>query len=843
MARHIEALDGGLWTSEDAALLEPGQLTRTQNAIYLPGDRQLQRARGRASAGTVTAAGTVDVGGLRDIEFDNGDHLLFAMASAHYFYSTVGDSLTFVTAASAIATGDQLEVVHYRNRFFFLNGVTADASSTGTNLTVYLSATAASGTPIVRQHGLLPVEAAPVSAASATSFSQTVTGYYEYWTTEVAKLTQDGATLSLESAFSSDTGPTTIYVSSTGMAPILSMPPTRNPITTHWRIYRSPKKDKESDKKFPSGFMIAEQVTATAQAIDGSTTSSASASATNFNSSGNFFDWTNPGNLTTAGGASFASASGAAIIPVEKNQAIFGFGLGGFSGNVKGVQLSLQGYISGGVTAGGVPIQATIGVRASGSGAFKPRGGILEPDTASRSGLITATGAGVQTITLGGSGDRWFASDTAALADSEFDANFMVKLSMSKPATTIGVRRPVVTVFYGATVDSVVQYPAVVYTFGDIVSQVSKNHPPPNASTGDLFQDSLVVNDTSNPALIRWSFPGEPESFPPTYFLDFETRENDQVRLVKVVNSVLMVGLDSSLWAVNYLPSERDSSFDRGQALRAISKNYGVVNPMCACTFSTDDSPELLAFVSQHGIHITDGYNFTTQTNGLNWDGVISRTSTATPISLNNDREREELLFYYRNEALDPETFMCLHLSYAADHIQGRQLKISGPVHMRNVSGGQFGSLKSAWPVQRSSGATDIFLGYGSATAAGGGTVYRESGTTIPATDSTVKWSSRVMYLAGMGNEFVAGDVYGYCGAYGGSPVITYTAQNRKTNDTGPATIYSKNITLGGQRLHKISPRAAFEGMQVTAQITATTFSQSNIIIDGEQFGEEDSGR
>jgi len=100
------------------------------------------------------------------------------------------------------------------------------------------------------------------------------------------------------------------------------------------------------------------------------------------------------------------------------------------------------------------------------------------------------------------------------------------------------------TVYYAGTVDSVVPFPAVAYTFGDIIAQVAKNGPAPSSSTGDLFEDQLVVNDVSNPALIRWSYPGDPEAFPATYYLDFETRQNDRVTNIKVVNGRLIIMLD-----------------------------------------------------------------------------------------------------------------------------------------------------------------------------------------------------------------------------------------------------------------------------------------------------------
>ena len=851
MPRRVEPLNGGLNNGEDPAFLRPGQLADMRNCIYLPGGQALQRARGRTAFGQVSASAVGSaINGLRDITFDNGNAYLIAMSSGAYSSAAVGDTGTFgAITVTSTNYGSQLEAIHYRNRFYLLNGVSADASSTGTNLTLYLTATAISNLITARQMGMLPVIAAPFVTASASAFSQTVTGYYEYWTTEVAKITQDGAILTLESAFNSNTGPTTVFVSSTGMAPIIQMPAIVNPITTHWRIYRSPKKDSAKDKKFPTGFMISELGTATAVSanfvVDTSSLVSAAGTASNANTSAPFADFSNAVTGASAVGGASAAASGTSLTTVS--QAWYGFNFGGFKGPVKGIQLEVGAKVTG--TPGTVPLTMTIGKRAV-DGNFTTVsvpagfGGITVqvPKTASKSANITATA--VQVLSYGASADRWFSSDQAALVDSDFDSNFMVRASFHANAQ-VAIDYIFASAWYGGPVDGTIQYPAVVYTFGDITTQVSKNFPPPNASTGDVFEDALVVNDVSNPSVIRWSFPGDPESFPPTYYLDFETRENDQVRLIRVVNSILIVALDASVWAINYLPSERDSSFDRGKAMRAISKTYGCFGPMCATTFSPDGGPEILAFVSDTGIHGTDGRSFTTYTSDLDWRTIISTTSTSNPIALINDRERQELLFYYRNDALANETYMCLHLNYAPEHMNRGMLKISGPVHMRNFnsSGSLRASLESAWTVQRSTGATDVYLGYGgTATGASAGFVLRETGTTIPAEDQTMRYVTRRMYQNGLGNEWVGREVYGYCGSYNNSPIITYTAQNTKTGDSGPATVYSKTVTLRGQKLHKVEPRFKFEGAQITAQITASAFAQHSLIIEGEEFGVEDAG-
>jgi hypothetical protein len=156
-------------------------------------------------------------------------------------------------------------------------------------------------------------------------------------------------------------------------------------------------------------------------------------------------------------------------------------------------------------------------------------------------------------------------------------------------------------------------------------------------------------------------------------------------------------------------------------------------------------------------------------------------------------------------------------------------------------------SLESAWTVRRSSGAQDVFLGYGgTATGAGAGFVYRETGTTIPAQDDRLQWSTRRMYLAGEGSEWKLAEMYGQTDDYATAasvPNVTYTLSTTKTNDSGPITGPSKTLSLTGSRLHKVVFNAMSEGVIVTAFVTASSYAQHNLILDGEGWGDEDSGR
>jgi hypothetical protein len=849
LARHKEPLSGGLVTIRDPALLEEGQLSYMQNLIYFPDDPALHRSAGRTVFGTVSAT-AVDVNGLRDMKFDNGDHYLVAQASGKYRYAPVGVTGTFSDLAT-LNTGTQLEAVQYRNRYFFFNGVTIPVASAGvasanSNTVAYLSATSVGVTPSTRVHGLLPVNAAPATSTAASNFSQSVTGYYEYWTTEVAKITQDGAEQVLESTFEAQTGPATYFAASTAaIAPVINLPTLRNPLTTHWRVYRSPKKEAQTDKKFPVGFLISSDIsTATAGFTDSYNTASASSIPASANAAGAFSFGTSATSMFADDGVYGTLVNPfATTFPIAEG--LYAFNFGGFSGTVAGIVVELQAFISNGSAP--APITVTLGANRQSDGSFGNLfsgqhlglfGGLGH--TVAKSGLITATSAPGTTLTLGSATDRWFGGDAVGLSDTHFGPNFMVVITNSKPLTTLSVDYVKVTVYYGGSTTGVVPFPTVVYTFGDISAQVGKNGPPPSASTGDMFEGCLVTNDTSDPGVVRYSYPDAPEYFPSTYYIPFETRDNDAVQCIKVVNQKCVVGLNSSLWRINYLPSERDASFDRGKAVEAISNSFGIVNPMCACVYSPGGGQQFLAFVSNKGIHATDGHSFKTLTDDIEWRNHISLTSTSTPIALVNDPENYVLRFYYRNDGNvnANETYLELHV-----HYDGR---ISGPTHMRNFDSGSglYADLKSAWSVPRSTGDTSLYFGYGSATAAGAGKVYIENGTAIPSNDTTTKYTTRRMYLAGEGSEWELQELYGYCGNYSGAPALIYTVQNTKTDDgTGEVTKGSKSRTLGGEKLHKVQFREMLEGARITMQATASGFQQEYLLLDGTNFGLEDSGK
>src|SRR5438128_5541496 len=148
---------------------------------------------------------------------------------------------------------------------------------------------------------------------------------------------------------------------------------------------------------------------------------------------------------------------------------------------------------------------------------------------------------------------------------------------------------------------------------------------------------------------------------------------------------------------------------------------------MCAATFSITGRTEQLAFVSRQGIHATDGYNFETLTDALDWRKIISTTVTSYPICLINDPEQHALVLYYRNDTQVAslsdslpgpvsnqfETYFALRLHYGTEHLrEGGRLRISGPTHMRNYdpASDTYAGLRSAWPVVHTTGNSVIYL-------------------------------------------------------------------------------------------------------------------------------------
>jgi hypothetical protein len=828
--RLTEPLTQGLVNSRDPALLSSGELSEMRNAVYFPNAQGLTRATGRTAFGTVTATAR-NVIGIRDLTFDNADHYLLAHASAFYSTAVVGDTGTFATSLTT-TQGLSLEAIHSDNQYFVLNGTATDlaADSTATNNYVaYLSATATGTTVSWRTHGLSPVRTSPTVATATGTWTAGVTGYYEYWTTEVVEYTKDGVVQQLESTFDGvapdyKPQPVTVYISATGMQVTVNVPATpTNAAATKWRVYRAGPKELATDVLFPAGFRIGSdfEFASTTAFTDGGATTGTFASATVTASPSTF---TTPTNAIGAGDGAWAVGGGIS------SKLTLGYASFTVNEPILGLEIGITGKRDGNPGC-------LVAVSNDGGNTYSSDRAV---------GLSTSN---VEVAFIGAANDLWGMNWSAgAVLSTKF------RVRITSILSTVSIDSVRVRFTYGGTNagdQTDVPFPAVIVNQSGLTASIGSHGKPPVADTGDVYEGQLVLNDKANPSFVRYSLPLEPDYFPSIYFVDFETADNDQVTNIKTLNNRLGVFLKNSAYRLNYLPSENDATFDRGRCIDQISPSYGCYNSQCATTYTGADGRTSLAYVSDHGIHTTDLFSVQNLTDDVDWRTIVATASSA-PIALINDPDKWELLFYYRNETVsDTEHYRCLHLSYHPRHIKGGQPKLSGQVHMRNYDAGTgvYASLESAWSVKRSSGTYSVYLGYGgttaSATAAGAGMVYRENGTSLPAFNPNLSFITRRMYLAGQGKEFRLNEIYNYMAA-SGTPAVTYTLYTVKTNDPGGEVTQSttKSYTHAGGIQHKVQFNQQCEGVRIGMAMTASAsaWRDEYLVLDGEGFGQEDSG-
>jgi hypothetical protein len=153
---------------------------------------------------------------------------------------------------------------------------------------------------------------------------------------------------------------------------------------------------------------------------------------------------------------------------------------------------------------------------------------------------------------------------------------------------------------------------------------------------GCVFEDSMVLNDVSKPGRIRYSLFDNPETFPPAYYMDFETSDNDKVTNLTSTQEVMVVGLQNHLMRVNTLPSASDAEFSRGRVWGEISNAVGIVGPRAATRVTIEGLPPLVAFIDRnHGLCGTDGYRVYYLTNGFDWKPKVNLANLEPAILIN----------------------------------------------------------------------------------------------------------------------------------------------------------------------------------------------------------------
>lgn len=222
-----------------------------------------------------------------------------------------------------------------------------------------------------------------------------------------------------------------------------------------------------------------------------------------------------------------------------------------------------------------------------------------------------------------------------------------------------------VTVYYSGTSINNNGAPFRVITYRDSIGftiDVPARYNPPDSTTIESFQGSIVANDIANQTTFRWSLPGEPESWPSTYTATLTTRKDDNITCIRAVNNILLVGTPNELHRVNYLPTEADTDFREGIAHETIAGDCGIVGPLAAVRFSRAAGHTYrgfigggvgslgggthLAFVSYHNLMVTDGVTITYLNRDIRISDFIDPAHISQCVFRNYPKEQWLVLFY-----------------------------------------------------------------------------------------------------------------------------------------------------------------------------------------------------
>lgn len=779
-----EPLDGGLVTARDPATLNSGELTLANNAYYLPHDPAIHKVKGRTKYNAVALGTAGNVKGLRYLEFDDSTAIVAAHESDDIHLSAFSaETGTFasLTPISNVGSGQSMDSVHYGNKHYLLIGA-------GQNQVVKTGGA-------TRAQGMIPVPeltTAPTVTAGAWS-TALGTGFFHFLVTEVIIDTLTGD--ELESAFTGT--PLSVQITTVGSQQVTVTRSTlSNTLATNWRVYMAGPTTAETPIPLLSDFrLVAEQdianttVTVGNQALTAGRLPTANTTqVAGWATVSNVFSNTDNAGMTTA------------TFPASEYLRTFGFS--GISGTITGFEVAIRfkmtGFFPKVFGVGSNSPKLILDLTHNGTNFFPGNS-----TTYVLARLIQGVTNGYVTLIMGDPYNLWGRSSWA-LADVNANASFGIRLvygeEYSGTNATLNVDWVKIAVHSTGSARPVNlegrPFRVVTVAEAGIVTVYPADMPPPTASTGDIFEGQLILNDVQDTSMLRASLPDEVESFPGPYFVNFETKERDEITLVRRVGNKMVVALTHQLYRLNYFPRETDAEFDRGRCFEAISESHGIVGPMAGTLFSPDGGPLLLGYVSHDGLHATDAYQTKALNKDLDWRTTVTGSSLNTSM-LVNFPILEQLWLYYTISGVNK----ALVFHYNTQHRrEDGSFKVTGPVDVAAFSA----------CLARLSGA-DVLL-----TGQSGGFVYVEdrgydhnAGGTIPFSVQT-----REMYPGGYAGQITMNSMY--VRHRGDSPTATVTVTPvTRTGSGAQVTQAVKTFTAANGGAAMLPWSHIFESLQV----------------------------
>lgn len=422
------------------------------------------------------------------------------------------------------------------------------------------------------------------------------------------------------------------------------------------------------------------------------------------------------------------------------------------------------------------------------------KGGVTGSYGVEKSGLLTAnrkrSGPGV--LTLGGPSDPWGLSlSMSDIIDGTSGFGVVLYKQFSALPITHYIDGIKVTVYAGSTTITLEGNPFRTVVITDQLgtsTDAGAAGEPPIASTGDIIDGMVILNDVAEENAIVASLPGNMDAFPAGYRLPLESRDNDKVTLIRRYGTGGIIGCQNSMKRLNYFPTEKDADFTRGRCFEDIATDHGAVGPMAATLLDLPGRGSVLAYLSYNGLHWTDAITTSVLNEDLDWGSLIEPTLIQKSV-LRVYPKLYLLALYYVPEGGTRLTKV-MYFSYHPIHIKPNfKLPAVGPVSCNS------GSAASVLLL----GIPRLFTGHGT-----NGIVYLEDSGTTPITGETITPTirTRSYYLAELGYEgvierfFLVADASGNA-ATGGFTGTLYR-QNQGEAMTSIDVLTAANTAIGG---------------------------------------------
>lgn len=791
MGMQVEPVNEGLVTSRDASTLSAGELQRCENLHYRPNSPSLWKIPGSS---LVADTGSSSVSGLAYCGFDDADDRLVAQVGTEY--KAINLTTAAVSTLETITPGTTLVSVHHTDSHHLLNGANRNQVLMNDGTT--------------RRHGLAPVTSKVGLALLAGGAWDTVLAplpnTYDYWATEVWK-TDDWE---LESTYE---GLTAYIAVTSGNYVQITLPPWTN---THvpaaerfWRVYRGQPRVNAKISRFPEGNLVSE-VSGTDNTVnDGLSTTGSYAPAgtvtivTTKPSWGNS-EWTLQG---WSGSTNLASSNNSYATATINNRAdcsilalsSFGWTATTYGNPIVSIEVSVEGQRNNN--------KSILFCALSGDNGASVTDWALIP---------VIEGSTDYTYSVSGTwGRTWTPGE---LADGSFIVYLFALCTSSGSTTQIHLDHVQVRVTSGGQFETFgITFPALTIAVSDTApSSIGAHGDPPIASTGDVFQGSLVTNDIEVPTAIAYSLADQPDYFPALYRMAFDTASKDRVTNITSLNNMLMIGLAGQVWRVNYLPRETDAEFAAGRVQDLVDPFYGVVGPKAACKL-TIGGELIMAYVSASELRYTNGVSSGTLVTDVNIRDYVDE-SQLNLIELTNNPRYSELVLKYPVGG----GFKTLRFSYHKTHMKETGLKCSGP-HDETATSWALGVS----PV----GEQLLYAGYSD------GSVYKMN---VGVANARPLLKTREMYSAGPGNEWTYDELWVHHGASGDT--LTSFLDIVSTN-LNPRTSATQTIQTPSRGLSHMSWREQGEGIATTIQGTTSTYGLTvdYLVLKGTSLGQSDS--